>query len=282
MACWGWNQWGQADAPRGPFSRVDAAAWHACGLRPDGNIECWGDNRNGETEAPKGTFVDLVVGRNFGCAMRSNGTAECWGNGGRGRFAPDHDEEPVLEPAAGSLAQVVVGQRHACWLDSDGPMTCVGSVGHKPPSGQFETLAIGDTFTCGLRVTGILSCTGHLEEAIRNAGEHRYRSVSAEGHLLCALGFDQEVDCWTDGEGGSRIAVPAGQFFFVTVGSRSACGIRADGSVECWEAANSGDELPSVQSASRAVRDGAHRTGRTHGVRHSPESDHRMLGHRPL
>jgi alpha-tubulin suppressor-like RCC1 family protein len=48
LACWGYNGYGQADAPGGLFSDVSAGATHSCGIDMDGEFHCWGQDNYGE------------------------------------------------------------------------------------------------------------------------------------------------------------------------------------------------------------------------------------------
>ena len=43
---------GQTDAPAGSFTAVSAGNGHACAIRDTGAIECWGYNEYGQTDAP--------------------------------------------------------------------------------------------------------------------------------------------------------------------------------------------------------------------------------------
>ncbi|WP_419844956.1 leucine-rich repeat domain-containing protein [Candidatus Poriferisocius sp.] len=51
--CWGYNGYGQADAPAGSFAEVSAGFAHTCGLvasrigHPTGGVRCWGDHSFG-------------------------------------------------------------------------------------------------------------------------------------------------------------------------------------------------------------------------------------------
>jgi len=53
-ACWGYNDYGQADAPAGEFAAVRVGPWHSCGLRGDRSVVCWGRNDYGQADPPTG------------------------------------------------------------------------------------------------------------------------------------------------------------------------------------------------------------------------------------
>ena len=48
------------DPPPGPFVAVEAGAWRACGLRPDGEIDCWGIDDEASTPPP-GPFATAPI-----------------------------------------------------------------------------------------------------------------------------------------------------------------------------------------------------------------------------
>jgi alpha-tubulin suppressor-like RCC1 family protein len=52
IACWGFNNYGQATPPAGTFSSVSAGYSHTCALKIDGTVTCWGDNSLGQTTSP--------------------------------------------------------------------------------------------------------------------------------------------------------------------------------------------------------------------------------------
>ena len=79
-ACWGNNDYGQADAPPGRFAAVSVGGAHACGLRESGELVCWGDNNfYSQTDAPEGRFQAVSAGWYHSCAIRESGELACWG-----------------------------------------------------------------------------------------------------------------------------------------------------------------------------------------------------------
>ena len=52
ITCWGWNSYGQTNAPTGTFQNVTTGAFHSCAIRTDNTITCWGWNFHGQTESP--------------------------------------------------------------------------------------------------------------------------------------------------------------------------------------------------------------------------------------
>lgn len=67
LACWGWNEYGQAAPPEGTFATVSAGRGHTCGVRMDGTLACWGRNESGQAASPPGTFTAVSVGFRHTC-----------------------------------------------------------------------------------------------------------------------------------------------------------------------------------------------------------------------
>ena len=85
VVCWGYNSYGQCDAPDGVFTQVAAGGEHSLGLREDGTIECWGLNNEGQCDAPKGKFTQVSAGYYHSIGLREDGTVECWGRNNYGQ-----------------------------------------------------------------------------------------------------------------------------------------------------------------------------------------------------
>ena len=88
VACWGYNEDGQATPPAGSFVSVTAGSFHTCGVRSDGSVACWGDNEDGQATPPAGSFVSVSAGGDHTCGVRANGSVACWGSNLRGRATP--------------------------------------------------------------------------------------------------------------------------------------------------------------------------------------------------
>ena len=58
---------------------------HTCAIRADDTITCWGFDFFGETDAPAGTYKAVAAGAFHTCAIRTDGTIACWGNNDRGQ-----------------------------------------------------------------------------------------------------------------------------------------------------------------------------------------------------
>ena len=56
VACWGYDEYGEATPPEGEFTSVSAGDYHTYGLRIDGSVACWGSNVYGKATPPWGKF----------------------------------------------------------------------------------------------------------------------------------------------------------------------------------------------------------------------------------
>ena len=79
LACWGSNEFGQADAPVGTYKAVAVGAGHSCAIAADDTVACWGSNDLGQSDAPAGTYRAVTAGNDHSCAVATDGTLICWG-----------------------------------------------------------------------------------------------------------------------------------------------------------------------------------------------------------
>ena len=174
VACWGWNEYGQATPPAGEFASVSAGGLHTCGVKRDGSIACWGRNRYGQATPPAGEFASVSAGWDHTCGVKRDGSVACWGRNRFGRATPP----------AGEFASVSAGNSHTCGVKRDGSVACWGwnEYGRAtPPAGEFASVSAGGVHTCGVKRDGSVACWGFNGdgEATPPAGE--FASVSAGG-----------------------------------------------------------------------------------------------------
>ena len=133
MQCWGWNGYGQADAPVGTFTSVSAGQLHSCGIRTDQVIQCWGSG-SARTAVPDGTFVSVSAGSYHSCGVRTDGTVRCWG-------ANDHDQADAPE---GTFTSVSAGHDHTCGVRTDRTIQCWGTAhaGRTTPPSHHSSTAV--------------------------------------------------------------------------------------------------------------------------------------------
>ncbi len=161
LACWGYNNDGEASPLPGSFTQVSAGGYHTCGLKVDGTVGCWGFNSYGQATAPGGTFTQVSAGFYHTCGLKSDSSVTCWGINDHGQAAL-----PV-----GTFKQLSGGFSHTCGLKSDGTLACWGAgttntgtlpeYGQSiPPPGTFTQVSAGKYHTCGISSNGALTCWG--------------------------------------------------------------------------------------------------------------------------
>ena len=108
ITCWGFNSFGEADAPEGAYKAVSAGGNHSCAIGVDDAITCWGFNSFGEADAPEGAYKAVSVGGNHSCAIGVDDAITCWGFNASGRA-----DAPV-----GAYKAVTAGHAHSCAIGS--------------------------------------------------------------------------------------------------------------------------------------------------------------------
>ena len=200
-----------AGLARGGFVSVSLGnywwpAGHACGIRPDWQIECWGNDSWGKASPPVGEFLAVSASQSRTCAIRVEGDVTCWGS------SPG-------SPPVGPFVAISAAGGNPCGIRPDGRVECwwgaPDAVGDEfvPPAGAFTAISTGSQHACGLRVSGEVACWG--------------------SNTIKWLSGDV-VAVWEPKDGTGRARPPRGAFTAVTVGDDHSCGIRPDGSVECW------------------------------------------------
>ncbi len=245
---------GETEAPPGVFSSVSMSSDHACGIRPSGAVECWGSDEHGKATPPEGEFTELAASVNFTCGLRPSGYVECWGGDKSGR--------------EGRHSKVVAPREPLVFVDA-------GWGGHNHPW-PFEQLSsrrlhepssVDWGYSCGLREDGSLLCWGnelvYLDEddiqlydslkyddgPLLSPPEGVFVDVGVGRYQACALSITKEVKCWggLGGGGDYTYGEKTGQvrrFDSLEVGGWHACGLRSDGTVECWNLPNQLRVLP--------------------------------------
>ena len=233
--CWGDDLDGRGDIPGDAFESVVAGAWHACGIRPSGQVQCWGTPVANMAVAPAGIYTEVTIGERHSCAIKADGRVDCWGDNKYNR-----SEVPDIE-----FAMVSAGRWHSCGLVPDLSAVCWGDDSHgqaDPPGGQFMSLSAGEIHTCGLRTDGTVDCWGANLYGETEAPDGEFASVATGERHSCGLLANGEARCWGNNDHG-RAEPPAGVFLSVDAGGNISCGLRPDQSVECWGRELAGETL---------------------------------------
>ena len=255
VGCWGadWN--GQATPAVGEFKAVSVGHEHSCGVRSDGSLACWGSNWHGQTASPQGEFRAVSAGHDHSCGVRINGSLECWGNLFRylDPLSVQHDEQiptdshddpfDIVTLPDGDFDTVSSGEANNCGVQTDGMVQCWPSfwyVDHElsqppvtalrrqeVPPVPFVSVSVGSNHACGLRPNGRVICWG-------DQIERRY----VVGRAVRGSPVRATEEAPTRGLAPSPLpAAPrpgSVGFTAVSAGDLHACGLRPDGSVDCW------------------------------------------------
>ena len=149
------GDFGQADrTPTTPFSDFAIDEMRGCGVKiSDKQIECWTSYDEEPLSAPVTQFTAVAVSHTGGCGRTVDGKAVCFGT------------DPPELPPADALASSDSGKSGACTIDKAHHLTCTTKwrMG-EPPTGQFETVAVGAGFACAVRVGGGTVCWGENDD----------------------------------------------------------------------------------------------------------------------
>ncbi len=148
---------------------IDAAAgtWHSCGISADGTLWCWGEDaewRLGLGTAGRSDGADIMV--------------------------------PTKVLSAQRWKAIDAGHRHSCAIDAAGSLWCFGtsvdgetgvraaqSTPYSPPvelaDGPWESIALGTSYSCGVRSGGALYCWGRNDQGQLGVGNTDNQPVPA-------------------------------------------------------------------------------------------------------
>ena len=179
---------------------TDAGAAYCWGSNSVGQL---GNGSNAGSAVPvpvsgSHTWLDLEVsvassslsGGNHSCGVTTGGLAFCWGHNSSGQLGTgdsSNRNQPTQVQGLSNLTQIAVGASHVCALDSSGAVWCwgnntfgqmgtgtVGGVQSMPvqsaPGLTFQSVAAGDSFTCGVGTDGLGYCWGNNSAGQLGAG----------------------------------------------------------------------------------------------------------------
>ncbi len=235
VSCWGWNNFGQGEAPDnlGPVSDLDSGGSHNCAIIEQGRLRCWGNNQSGQTHVPPGeNYQRVTAGGNHSCALDRDGRPVCWGYDFNGQASPPENER---------FNEISAGGFHTCALREDGTPRCWGwdnyGQASPPPDIVLARISSGEYHACGLtRAEGRLICWGKNLFGQASPPEHDgFVQLDSGEHHGCAVHENGYVMCWGGNQyGQSEVPVDNDDFVQVATGGDYSCGMRRDGSMSCW------------------------------------------------
>ena len=155
--CWGWNRFGQLDAPPGRYTAIDAGYAHTCALADTGEVVCWSD---GQADAPPGRYATLSVDYGAGCALTGDGDALCWGY--LANTPPPGRRYSAIDVGSSGRQHV-----RACALTVAGEVDCWGGGwggDGEPgaPPGRYLAISVSENRACALTDGGDIACWGDV------------------------------------------------------------------------------------------------------------------------
>jgi len=196
-------------------------------------------------------FTDVTVGSTHICGLTDTADGICTTASFATRMEPPEDLPQMIDIAAGA--------EHTCGIDLQGSAVCWGPTENVFDSsrnfGNYDQLdiplidqpltsiAAGENHTCALDVSGKVYCWGLNTNAqteppgdgLGNNGEG-FRKVTAGLNFSCGIQANQDVACWTTDF--SRFptmgGIVAGPFIDIDAAHWTACGLKEDGSINCW------------------------------------------------
>ena len=288
-------------------SRITSIPTHNCGVSLDNAVYCWGagalvdtSGKSNSTKTPSKLASDLVwaqvtAGGAHNCGLTQDGVAYCWGANTTGQLGIRSDTIAIFKPAPVygdfRFLAVAAGATHTCGLTLDHTALCwgnnnfgqLGDGGTTPRLAPtlvlagavtFQSIDVGDPWSCGLSTTGKAYCWGGLEGFGVSPTPHLYPdtptfvSMSVGSFHACALTGDGQAYCWGNNQFGqlgdssvvsksAPTAVAGGlHFTSIAAGVAHTCGITSDGSVACWGsnlAGELGDKTAAIRITPRYV-----------------------------
>lgn len=109
---WGWNLYGQCNAPSPNigFTAVAGGGGHSLGLKSDGSIVAWGYNKWGQSNVPSDNtgFIAISAGDDYNLGLKSDGSIVAWGANEMGQC--------ILPLSNTSFVAISAGGRHGLGL----------------------------------------------------------------------------------------------------------------------------------------------------------------------
>ena len=239
------------------------------------------------------SFNTIVSGDEFSCGIAADSTAWCWGADNFGQLGAASDTTcpsylpcnptPHAVNGAPKFITIAAGFGHACGIATDSTAYCWGnnnagqlggdSLNHVAPHAlvavygglKYRSLALGETFSCGVTADSLAYCWGfgeigqlgadtttHAAAPLAVAGNHFFQQVVAGRYHVCGLDTGGHAYCWGangSGMGGNGTTTPSSspravsgnlQFQTLFAGGLNSCGLTPGAVMYCWGADDQG------------------------------------------
>ncbi len=234
--------------------KLEVGQTHSCVITQTGAVRCWGKGLVGQLgngafanssavvhAYTSGTLdvtkaISVSLGGDTTCVALATGAVNCWGAGTNGQLGNGGTANSAFAVTTSTTlaASVTVGNTHACALAGNGQIACwgfnnLGQLGNgnttqsptpvgastlAGPEGNSQ-VAGGHDSTCTRLTFGQVACWG--ENSSGQVGDNTFanRGYPNTHVLIASLASLSDVK-------------------EIAVGGFHACGLRADGSVNCW------------------------------------------------
>jgi hypothetical protein len=247
-----------------------------CVLTNQGKMICWGeDPRIAGSTIPSdpGPFISIVGATSNCVVLATDGTMRTFAR---------PPQEP-MPPLAGKWTQVATYE-NLCALAADGHVECSGRdkdlIAVTPSRSEwFSAISMGLGFACGIASSTdhSISCwggNGQLEACVKanpawdqlTPPSGGFKQISSGDITSCGIRLDDTVACWGIGvpgiaptsdlcaaQDGGQALPPTGTFKQISVGFRTACGVKNDDTLVCWGMGKTDDGCNATGACGQAM-----------------------------
>lgn len=253
LQCWtepgAGNEYGQASPPwtnvrqlavgSTTLSIINRVMPSICAVFEDDRVECIGDAALA-AGVPFDRVREIAIGSGYACATALDGTLACWGL-----------TEVVNLPTATDLFSITLGfGSHGCALRPDDTLACWGFA--NAIEGTFRALDYGGNLFVAVRTDGPLEIWDDGvfgSEPLPVFPFGTYRAASVGPASTCAIDdMDGAATCIRNRAEDPLPVLPEGEWLSIDLQEGSSCGLRPDGTIECWQG-NRQHDLPTEHFA---------------------------------
>lgn len=261
------------------FQSVAAGRRTACGVTQGGRIVCWGDVGNLCRQGAGGyppqmtfsppeasAYTEIVGGhwRPGFCAISTDQRLACFGcdpcmvgHSSCGTRVPTGEVVAIDCGGEDSESDSLDPDKADCIVIlEDGRLQGIGDgpASQSTPTSKFSDIGVGGNHACGVLAENVESQNIPRKHVLcwptTTVGDHFGQATPPSGPFLaveagntstCGIKSDGTIDCWPD-----LVRPPAGVFTKISAGPNFYCAIRDDEAVVCWGEDNFGETDPPV------------------------------------
>jgi hypothetical protein len=219
VRCWGLNDHGQLQSPKGKFKQISVGQLHACAIKTNGRLKCWGEPTAFPTRAGyRGLYTQVSAGDDHTCALKKNRRAYCWGSN-------DYGELDVPDVR---FKKIVAKANHTCGITDNEALLCWGEasfVSYIPPNGHFLDIATGTLHGCAIRKGDLgVICWGNQAYGQTTPAQGPFQSLASGDFHTCGLRNDHTASCWGN-DSHQQLDIPVENIKSIAAGGEMTCGL---------------------------------------------------------